>query len=103
WFRHFLPPVRTVTAAAVVGLTGYFGYGSRERVIGWADDLAHWAAPKWTPPNSFDDYAIQVAFLMVSVWVLAVLRADWKLAWIRSMGGRATFGIEAVALLIAGY
>ena len=51
WFRQFLPPLRTVAAFVVVGLTGYLGYASRDRVIGWAEDLAHWAAPKWTPPD----------------------------------------------------
>ncbi len=103
WFQQLLPPLRTLAAAAVMGLTGYFGYASRERVIGWAHDLAHWAAPKWTPPESFESNAIQVALRVVSVWVLAVLRADWKFRWVRVSAGRSTFLIEMMALTVVGY
>jgi SAM-dependent methyltransferase len=103
WFRQFLPPLRTVAAAAVVGLTGYLGYASRERVTVWAEDLAHRVAPKWIPPASFDDYAIRVALVIVSLWVLAVLRADWRFRWVRTAGGRSTFGIEVVAMTMVGY
>ena len=103
WFRQFLAPLRTVAAFVVVGLTGYLGYAGRDRVVGWAEDLAHWAAPKWTPPESFENRAIQVALLIVSLWVLAVLRADWKFRWVRTTAGRSTFAIEIVALAVVGY
>jgi SAM-dependent methyltransferase len=102
WFRQLLPPAGTVAAAAAVGLTGYFGYASRERVTGLAQDLAHWAAPKWTPPDSFETNAIQVALLIVSLWVLAVLRADWRFRWVRTAAGRSAFGIEIVAMTVIG-
>jgi len=103
WFRQFLPPARIVAAAVIVGSAGYFGYRVNDKVIGWAHSLAHLVARKWTPPDVFDNYSIQVAFLIVSAVVLALLRADWKLRWVRSMGGRYTFVIEIVALMISGY
>ena len=103
WFRLFLPPVQLVLAAVAVGLAGYFGYARHEKVIGWAHDLAHLVAKGWTPPDSYDNYSIQVAFLIVSVIVLALLRLDWRFRWVRSMGGRSTFGIEVVAMMISGY
>jgi len=103
WLRQLLPPVQTVAAFVAVGLTGYLGYAGRERVTGWAEALAHRIGPHWTLPASFDDYAVRAAFLIVSVWVLAVLRADWRFRWTRTTAGRATFGIEVLALIIAGY
>src|SRR5208283_4132342 len=53
--------------------------------------------------DRFDNYAIQVSFLIVSAIVLAVLRLDPKFGWLRSMGGRSTYGIEIVAMMICGY
>ena len=103
WFQMFLPPARTVAAAVAVGLTGYLGYAGRDWLLQWAHGVAHWAAPKWIPPASFDDFSIRVAFVFVSLWVLAVLRVDWGFGWIGTVGGRATFGIEVVALLVTGY
>jgi SAM-dependent methyltransferase len=102
WFRQFLPPLRTAVAAAVVGLTGYLGYASRERVIVFAEKLANRVAPNWVPTSTYDDYAIRVALVIASLWVLAVLRADWRFRWLRTAGGRSTFGIETVALTIVG-
>jgi len=103
WFWDFLPPAQTLAAAVVVALTGYLGYAHRERVITWAEGLAQRAAPKWTPPASFDDYAIRVALVIVTLLLLAVLRADWRFRWVRSSGGRSTFGIETVALALVGF
>ena len=93
----------SVAAAVAVGLTGYLGYAGRDWLLQWAHGVAHWAAPKWIPPASFDDFSIRVAFVFVSLWVLAVLRVDWGFGWIGTVGGRATFGIEVVALLVTGY
>ncbi len=103
WFREFLGPVQLVIAALVVCLTGYFGYRQHERVIGWAHDAAHFVAKSWTPPDGFDNYAIQVAFLIVSAVTLSLLRFDWRFRWFRRSGARSTFGIEIVALMISGY
>ena len=103
WFREFLSPARIVLAAALVCSTGYLGYAQREKLIGWAHDAAHFVAHRWTPPDNFDNYAIQVGFLIVSVIVLSLLRFDWRFRWLRSGGGRSTFGIEIVALMISGY
>jgi SAM-dependent methyltransferase len=103
WFRQFLPPVRIVAAAVLVGLAGYFGYARHLKVIGWAHDLAHRVAKSWTPPDSFDNYAIYAALLSISVVALLLLRADWRFRWVRRAGGLYTFGIEIVALTIGGY
>jgi hypothetical protein len=103
WFKQFLPPVLLILAAVVVGLTGYFGYAHNDKVIGWAHEAAHFVAKKWTPPDNFDDWAIQAAFFVVAAVVLALLRFDWRFRWFRTMGGRSTYGIEIVALMISGY
>jgi SAM-dependent methyltransferase len=103
WFGLLLRPPLTLAAAAVLGLAGYFGYANREHVTGWAHDLAQWAAPKWTPPESFESNVMQVALLVVALGVLAAFRADRRFRWVRSAGGRATFGIEVMALTVVGY
>jgi SAM-dependent methyltransferase len=103
WFRQFLSPARTLAAAAAVGVVGYFGWDRHLQIIDWAHDLAHLVAKAWTPPNSFDNYAIRAALLIVSVVVLMVLRADWGLGWVKTGGGWYPFGIEIVALTIGGY
>ncbi len=103
WLRYLLPVSRFVVACAVVAGASCVIYVRPGWVTTPAYQAAHWFARNWTPSMIYDKYVFGAALAVGAFIALAIFRADWRLRWMRGWGSWGAFGVEFLAVVLAGY
>jgi SAM-dependent methyltransferase len=65
--------------------------------------VASWIRKTWDPTDQFDQAVLMCVLTLGAALALVILRGDPKLGWIRRWAGWGAFGVELLALILAGY
>jgi hypothetical protein len=103
WLGDLLPAPQFLCGVVTLLVGGCAAYALRSALVDPAHAVASWIRKTWQPTDGFDQAVLMCALALGAALALAILRGDPKLRWIRRWAGWSAFGVELLALILAGY
>ena len=103
WLRNLLPAPQFLCGVVTLLVGGYTAFALRGGLTNSAHTVASWIRKTWDPTDQFDQAVLMCVLTLGAALALVILRGDPKLGWIRRWAGWGAFGVELLALILAGY